>query len=341
MVSTQSPPSGREQTETSSSSSSTSSIVNTNSTPDLKSLIIKSSLTSTLNNANNKIDDVDVEQKMELDEVVVSSNGTNQKHDELKEEKVEEEEETVSLSAKHLNKSVKINSETFNSNSISSDENKDNVKLMLNGTSHIKNGGLNGHEQMKEEEEAVDDDVPLDGLAKVEPLSCEKANENEMIIDDNGDLINSNLDNENEKEKLSVDCKRNLKRTLKLSDEKMKILKQQKILKLQQLKIELCNEEAKLILFKKLYYSQRMPAGQAAGAMGSQRNANMAGVQNNLKNNQQMQAGAKPQMQRGNGSQFLQNNNSMQQRSLINERVSLNKLHGIIFLRVRVKLLLF
>ena len=66
-----------------------------------------------------------------------------------------------------------------------------------------------------------------------------------------------------------------------------------------------------------------MPAGQAAGAMGSQRNANMAGVQNNLKNNQQMQAGAKPQMQRGNGSQFLQNNNSMQQRSLINERVSL------------------
>ena len=97
MVSTQSPPSGREQTETSSSSSSSnSSIVNTNSTPDLKSLIIKSSLTSTLNNANNKIDDVDVEQKMDLDEVIVSSNGTNQKHDELK-----EEEEDASLSPKH------------------------------------------------------------------------------------------------------------------------------------------------------------------------------------------------------------------------------------------------
>ncbi len=328
MVSTQSPPSGREQTETSSSSSA-SSIVNTNSTPDLKSLIIKSSLTSSLNNANNKIDDVDVEQKMDLDEVVVSLNGTNQKHDELKEVK---EEEDVSLSHKHLNNSVKINSETLNSNSISSDD-KSNVKLMLNGTSHKKNGDLNGHEEMKEEEEAVDDGIPLDGLAKVEPLNCENANENEMTVDDNGDLINSNLDNENEK--LGGDCKRNLKRTLKLSDEKMKILKQQKILKLQQLKIELCNEEAKLILFKKLYYSQRMPAGQAAGAMGAQRNANMAGVQNNLKNNQQMQAGVKPQMQRGNGSQFLQNNNSMQQRSLINERVSLNKFTELFFCFVR------
>ena len=178
-----------------------------------------------------------------------------------------------------------------------------------------------------------------------------------MVLDDNNNNSEANLNNSDEENEANSDADNVLaeqpngpvKRSLKLSDEKYRLLRQQKSQKLKQLKFDLCKEEAKLILLKRLYYSQRMPAvnanamGGAAAQAGGQRPGGVPVPGGNMKNamapqskQQQMQQHALQQQaqqlgqQRGGGNQFLQNNNNMQQRSLINQRVGLSLFFSVV-----------
>ena len=320
--------------------SSTSASLNTTSNADLKSLIKSSNQISKPELMDMDDQDIkEVECDLAQKEAIINGNGNGDNSS----ENCENENSQSSNNNNNNNHSVNTLSDhkeqiLNNKLNIMTD---DLVKPLVNGGTKLTNGiSLTNGTSIKHEIIPITNNIDI----KIEELAVKETkpdvdvveNDNEMLIDDinnNNSVanLNSNANSDDDETENNANLViANGKRTLKLNDEKYRLLKQQKSLKLKQLKFDLCKEEAKLILLKRLYYSQRMPASGANGqVVAQQQQLQQRGVganpqnitnANSLKN--PLGQSKQQAQQRGSTNQFMQNNNSMQHRSIINQRVS-------------------
>ena len=173
---------------------------------------------------------------------------------------------------------------------------------------------------MKMEEENRDSDCHMldedhdEVLDKIEPIKCEK------LVVLNGEHTVALNDDEEETDELSKELNKlnkmiiddNNNNTPELSI-KRKQIKTEKTLQLKQLQIDLKNEEAKLILLKRLYYSQRITSQPPTTQQTQQQQLKL-----------QQQALAKSQQLKSNANQLTAVNQSINpnQRSIINKKVN-------------------
>ncbi len=202
-------------------------------------------------------------------------------------------------------------------------------------------------------------EVSEDDRMELEPISKKEAvlNDEYDEIDENGvckspeslhngqpNGVISDQEPEAEKEvemvetKMAIDDNNNNDRSFNIEEQikrinKVKLLKSEKSLKLKQFQLDLCNEEAKLILLKRLYYSQHIPPSQAQQQRSSmqQNGGPMANKQLMLQQQQRMA-----------NQQILNNGNPSglnPQRSIINKKVF--KLAFFFFLVVNLLIIEF
>ena len=173
---------------------------------------------------------------------------------------------------------------------------------------------------MKMEEENRDSDCHMldedhdEMLDKIEPIKCEK-----LVVCNGKHTVDVNDDEEetdelnrelNKLNKMIIDDNNNNTPELSI---KRKQIKTEKTMQLKQLQIDLKNEEANLILLKRLYYSQRITSQPPTTQQTQQQHLKL-----------QQQALAKSQQLKSNANQLTVANQSINpnQRSIINKKVN-------------------
>lgn len=136
--------------------------------------------------------------------------------------------------------------------------------VLTNGhATHLTNGVVTANDDEEEEDLKVNE------------------TDTEMLVDETHTTTTNDLDKTNLKNIKNEPDENNLEEKRK----RRVMLKREKALKLKQLQLELKKEEAKLILFKRLYYSQRIVPSQQNNQQSQQRNPNSLQQRQNQLNN--------------------------------------------------------